>query len=128
MITQARLHELLSYDPEMWFSLSDLAAAGANGQRRGSAGDGGDEATRLQHLAHQFRKSVGLIWCDGTRIDDQVGYASTAAAGHQVDADGHVACAGVGGRELVDDGLAVDGRVLRGLDVLGLLGRDQGFY
>ena len=96
----------------MLFSLGDLAAAGANGQRRCSAGDGGDEATRLQHLAHQFRESVGLIRCDRTRIDDQVGNASRPTNSHQVDADGHVVGAGVGGRELVDHSSAVDSSVL----------------
>jgi len=40
---------------------------------------------------------------------------------------GLFACAGVCDGELVDDGFAVGGCVLRGLCVLGLLGWDQHF-
>lgn len=103
----------------------DLAAICADCQRCGCACNGGDEAARLQGLPNQSGESVGLVWCDGTGVHNQVARACAATTYHQIDADGHIACAGVGGREFVDDGLAVHRRVLSGLAVLGLLGRDQ---
>ncbi len=79
-------------------------------------------------MADQLRERIRLRGQQRLVLDDQVLVARRVKLRHEVDRQGSRRCAVIRGRELVDNGRDVRGRVLRGLRVLGNLGRDQDFY
>jgi len=86
-----------------------------------------DKATVLEDLAYQFRTQIGLTGHNRASLYDQVCCDCCATRNHQIHTERHVGRVGIRDRELVDDGLAVRSRVLRGLRIFGLLGRDDVF-